>query len=432
MILSEGVLTCILVQANYEAGCSSSYTFSLVLHRDFSVVHLDVVLGSILKTWSKEIDWDLVSCQDELCLLSLDDSESVGGATLIVDPYYLSEGPIHSYVMGVDAIMLEDQLYIDMSAKLLDVSGASELVYVVAGWNDIRVLIAHRGRSGLSHEGKIIVRELKIDSDALDKIVESSMEHVLSIRLRKDEMIDIVANLRDRRPVGILSEQIQDVARAFLTAALIHMRDIGLQSFGTGSRDGLLCATGPLLRILPLSHSSLAIIDGLQLRGTFDVGIDDGMVAVAGGVSYIQKRFAFPLSGVYPHRYMYVSPEKGATGRKGESVFRGKVVNQRDGEIAGKLVLGQSGQIVSIALAAEEKLYIEPARSVFFPNLDQVVFDKKKSLVVEGKKGCDRVVVDCRSIPVVYGPDAHANLSRIPKWISSFSSQGEKAKGVSK
>jgi len=174
---------------------------------------------------------------------------------------------------------------------------------------------------------------------------------------------------------------------------------------------------------------SLALVDGLQLRGTFQMAIDRELRAVAGGVSYIQKRFAFPFSGLFASRYVYVSPEKGATGRTGEVAFRGRLVGSEDRvDDSEQFVLGQTGQIVNVTVPHGKKLYIDPAKSVYFPHLETVIVDKKRTLAVDVPDGIEQVVIDCRTIPVVYGPDAHTNLRRVASWIHSFPQEDRKEK----
>lgn len=430
--LTGGSLNCILVQANYDAGISDSDVFSMSVPEHFSMDNFDLLLGNVLKEWSREIGWDLVKCRDELCLLSLDGSESVKGTTLIVDKEYLSEGTFHSFVLGVDAIILDDQAFIDMSAKLYEISEAESFVLVVADWDVVRVLVVARGKQGFSHEGKVLVRELKLEGDALDNVIETSMEHVLSVHMRKDALLDVVSNLRDRKGVYASSEQVQDVVRSYLTAALIHVRDASLLTFGLEEGKNVLCATGPIIRLLEPACSSLALIDGLQLRGRFEVDIDSDLCVYAGGVAYVHRRFAFPFTGLFQQRYLYISTERGASGRKGQTAFRGKYIDDGGNIDDERLIIGQTGHIVPLTVGAGEKVLIEPAKPVYFPNLEIIKIAGKPYFFVDEGGAVGNVVVDCRLLPIVYGPDANANRIKVFEWKEAFRRVFREKEGIAK
>lgn len=413
---------CHLVEANYKAGCAETYSYSFTLPDDFEIDNLDLLLGNVLKLWSKDIGWDLVRCEDDLCILSLSGSETVNGVSLVVEERYLQNGKYHSYVLGIDSIPLTDQVYIDLTSKLLELSGASTLVLLDADWTTIRVYLAAKNSVWKNIEQpKILIRELKVESDVLERIADKSVSSILSTPVRKDFLVDALANMRTASPVKLYAEQSIDIVRSFLTAALIHMRDAGLHSFGGNEGKSVLCVTGPIARLIHPSALSLAVIDGLQLRGTFETYIDSDMRAYALGTSVNNKVFAFPWKSVFETSFVYVSPEKGASGRRGEITFRG-VINDHDAQTIDTIIVGLTGHVIPIRLKENEQLLIEPAKPVFFPRLKQVFENNKKYLTLDDSIDLKDVIIDCRSLPVVYGPDPLSNASRISSWIQPVKS----------
>lgn len=386
--------------------------------------NLDYFLAKALKVWSKEIDWDLVSCDDELCMLALSEGDTVDGVTLIVDRAFSKE-PFHSMVLGVDAVVFDERMSVDAAANYLDVLEASAIINVVANWDGVRVYVTTGGEVARKGGG-ILVREMAIEQDMLEHIPEKTMPSLLGVSLRKDELIDLVANIRAQKVTEISSNAASDALRAFLTAALFNMRDQTLQVFGHDSPDPFLLISGEIARALPVSYLILSVIDGLQLRGRYTIGIDKNYASLPAAIVKAKRTVPIPVNSIYPLRYMYVSTEKGASGKDGQTSFRGRLVEIGVEDEMGEMIVGQTGDIVTYATENPGKVLLQPARSVYFPNLIREKMGEEQYLVAEFSKRDAGVIIDCRKIPAVYGPDAQANMSRIRNWIQGLPEESSK------
>jgi hypothetical protein len=197
--------------------------------------------------------------------------------------------------------------------------------------------------------------------------------------------------------------------------------------------------SGDLIHLMPDEYSFLAVADGLGLRGRYRVFLDNFEKFKAGMVTQLDKSFACPIRELYPAGYVYISTEKGGSGRKGEVAFRGKLefasqdVVEDSSTSAGReqtdnmnMILGQAGEIYTFPLfqkkkdgefvAAKGEYFLKPAKNVYFPNLE------KDGEYLKGRfdeRDCG-LILDCRKIPVVYGPDESTNSSRVRNWLQGL------------
>jgi hypothetical protein len=407
-----------LVHADHKDGISEIETLVIPVPRDFSADELDSLLAQGLRVWAEDIGWDLVDCENEVCLLSLCEGECVGGASLIAAAPFDTE-TMNSLVLETRSEKYDSQSYIDAAAHYFRRFALSHLVYVVFNWEGIKVLyVSNQGRANGNREG-ILVREMELEASFLDDISHSSLSSLLSVRMRKDVAIDTISNIRSRGINACVSQEVRDILRAYLTAALFGVKDPVLQSFGIDTPDGVLLITGDIPRAVPGAYTVLPVIDGLQLRGRYRIAVDRDLRSIPGSYAAKSKVFAFPMYSVFPTWYQYISTQKGGSGREGETAFRGLIrdVHTDTDDRGEDLLVGQTGSIVAKKVNAGGTVYLEPAKKVYFPNMAQEKYEGRRYFVAEYGDAVSSVIVDCRKIPVVYGPDAEANYKRVREWI---------------
>lgn len=410
-----------LVSADYETRFTSVDHLAFPVPDDINSEELDLILGKGLREWAEEIGWDLVDCEDDVCMLSMCEGECVDGSTLISSKPHTNE-ELRSVVLGTTAVPFDEQSYIDAAASYFHKYEKEQMLYVVLNWDEISVYyVTSRGRESEKGSEGIVVREMNIDTSSIDDIVESSLSNLVSVSIRRDLLIDLASNMKEKKIVGASSPEVQDVLRAYVTAGLFSMKDAVLQTFGMEVEECALLITGDIARVLPESHTILSVVDGLQLRGRYEIAVDSENRAIPAAVSAKEKSFVFPLSSVFPRWYLYISTERGGGGRTGETAFRGMIRSAaQKGKEDDVLIVGQSGSIYTFGIPDEGKpgdVYIEPARSVYFPNLRVEKVDGRKYLNAQYRDYIRSVVIDCRKIPVVYGPDAESNHRRISEWV---------------
>jgi len=261
---------------------------------------------------------------------------------------------------------------------------------------------------------------MHISGEFLDKIPETMVPSLLSTRMRKDVLIDALSNVRDRKVTAVGSDDVRDVLRGYVTGALFGMKDPEFQVFGSKSDHGLI-VTGDIARVLPEKNTILSVIDGLQLRGRYSIFVDREQRGVPAVVASESGAFIFPLPDIYPRRYEYISTQKGGSGKNGQTAFRGRIrqqgcVDDRDDII----IVGQTGHVYSFSVQGAGNVLLQPSKSVYFPAMEKVMMGEDVYVTTEYSSQSASVIVDCRTIPVVYGPDALANHQRISEWLRGF------------
>jgi hypothetical protein len=202
-----------------------------------------------------------------------------------------------------------------------------------------------------------------------------------------------------------------------VTANLIKIKDPALKSFGMKTEDAHLVITGDMASVLSDETLFISVIDGLQLRGKYRVLMDTQQRSVVAQSAIGSNRFACPLKELYFDRFLYLSSESENKAREGDPAFTGKVeTTDKSDQLQVREIMGQVGQFHTLDLENVGTIQIKPARSVYFPNLP-----KKGEFLVAGFSAIDsKAVIDCRKIPVVYGPDENTNLQRIRTWVNGL------------
>jgi hypothetical protein len=417
VIVNGGSLSLFHVVADYEGGGSFSHQSDFPLPDGFSLEILDEFLSKVLLKWQKEISWELLDCEGEVCYIPQNSQEEfdngLDGATLIIDASYYVED-FKSTLLGVKAVQYDQQAMINGAAGYFDSLGASEMIFVNLGWDEIIVLALAQNKDIPRQEGNICVKEFRIDNSFdLDSIYER-ISKVQGMSLSEAEVSNTLKNLFHKKICRSTSIEIADLLRSFVTIKLFDLQDSFFKQFGFNGTNPLLLIGGDLAKLLPRNYSVLSVIDGLQLRGSYEVGLDLESRFTAGAVTQRDREFICPLREIYPGGYRYVSTEKGGSGKMGKVAFRGEVKYNDERETS--LILGQVGNIYTFNVQGEGEFFLKPAKNVYFPNLER----EGDYLKGEFKDSTNKLVLDCRKIPVIYGPDVEANASRMRDWLQGL------------
>lgn len=412
VVLSRGCLSCLLIVADYEGAGSFSEYCEFPVPRDFDISNLDRFLESILRIWEEEIGWKILRCEGEVCTPMTGEGEGINGTSLIVSDEYYSKG-LRSLLLGVDAVLFSDKHLINGMANYMDAMNVTDMVSVFLNWDEIIVLSLTR-----DSDSNVKVREFRVEGDNNLNKLGPNIKNLLSVSFQEEDQKSIFANVMDTRIVSSRSPEIWDLLRSYVTVSLFNVRDRAFREFGMETKDALLTISGDIARVIPKDQLFISVIDGLQLRGRYKFAIDTQSRMMVGAVSLGKKEFICPIREVYPRGYMYLSMERGGSGILGKACFKGKVRKQVSSgdEFEDKMIVGQVGQLYTFDVKGRGNILLKPERSVYFPNLE------KKGEYLQGSfsEDTDKVVVDCRRIPAVYGPDVGANFRRVSGWIQGL------------
>jgi hypothetical protein len=410
-----GRAVCLLhVVADYEGGGSFSNEAVFPLPQNFSLDVFDDFIQGILISWQKELDWEFIDCDTGVCVTMEGDDKGLDGTTLTVSPEYFVED-FHSTILGTEATLFDNSVRINGMASYFNSLGASELINVNIDWDGITVL-ALTDNPAVS-PGNVCVKEFSIEHSEDFSNLHSMLSKILCTRISKQDVNQDFANIFHKKLIRSTSTKLWDLVRSYITIKLFELEDRFFQNFGFEGKDPHLMIGGDFVKLIPASYAFLSVIDGLQLRGRYKVSIDNSMRFVAGVVTQGDNRFICPFREIYPGNYIYLSTEKGGSGKKGKTSFQGKLkFDETPEDDSAELLLGQVGGMFTFETPGRGSFYLKPDRDVYFPNLEREDDFLKGGFKEENHK----LVIDCRVIPVVYGPDVEANLERVPEWLQGI------------
>jgi len=165
----------------------------------------------------------------------------------------------------------------------------------------------------------------------------------------------------------------------------------------------------------------LTLIDGLELKGTFDCCWDLDMKLLSYGRSYIEgvnsTDIILTASEVLSAFTKVVLPYGKASKLSKSSdkvIFSGTIESLNEGK-SEIFALSSKYSYIDIP-SQEEKLVVEGSfkgNSFMSPSKDSVI----GFVSIPDKKRYESLLVDARPRPVVYGPDSYSNKLKLESWL---------------
>lgn len=413
-VIAQGKILVYFSFADYEENTSFSRYATYPLPSDFEISLFDALIRDILITWGSDIGLDLRTDSSGIFSAIFFQSQQIGGTSLIVDKSHYLEG-YKSRVLNCGASPMGDDERLDYAAKYMRIFKPSDLLWVNIGWDKISVYFISKVGGVNSQEADI--KEFSIDSDLMDKDMAAQLQNVIGVHIEKDNIRNILSNVLQKKIVTSTSTEVWDVLRSFVTTSLIKVKDSVFKSFGMKTDDAHLVITGDMSSVLSSETLFLSVIDGLQIRGRYRVILDRDQKSIVFGESLRGKSFVLPLAGIFEDRFLYLSCETDARTKEGDLAFTGKLESNLGKEgFNQEEIVGQVGYFHTFDLGGTGRITITSNGSVYFPNLAR----DGKNLVADFSSNDDKIIFDCRKIPIVYGPDENANLQRIKSWINGL------------
>ena len=235
--------------------------------------------------------------------------------------------------------------------------------------------------------------------------------------MEKDSIRNILANVLQKQVTVSTSSEVWDVLRSFITTRLIKIKDPILKDFGVKTSDGHVVITGNISSVLSPETLFMSVIDGLQLRGRYRVILDQDQKSIVLGESMSSKEFLLPVTNIYEDRFIYISSESDIRTKQGDLAFKGKIEdNTSEQGIHRKEIIGQIGYFHTYDLDGIGRVSVDPSASVHFSNMEK----EGRNRVVSFASNDVKLSIDCRKIPIIYGPDETSNLQRVRTWINGL------------
>ena len=254
----------------------------------------------------------------------------------------------------------------------------------------------------------------------IDSIKDRRLEAFLACDIDNANLQNNWANLI-LHPVDVLLDyNLTDILRSFTTVQLLSLLNNHKSKLeGIGEKKTALVIGGKIPRLLGKKTTILALIDGLELYGNFDIIWDNKCEILAYGISASE---GVQSSDIVIGKNEIVSgitkvfiPELKSKKVKNKVIFSATVKSQDFGTVS-LITLGDTFEMLDIRNKIN-KVVFEGAfeNNVYIPSLQN-----RKVSFVSSPLGIkyDNVLIDSRLRPIVYGTDRYKNKLKIKKWLN--------------
>lgn len=225
-----------------------------------------------------------------------------------------------------------------------------------------------------------------------------------------------------------------DLVRSYTTVQLLSMHNSNqklLGKLGQGEKPTVLFIAGEIQNLLKSEQFYMSIIDGLQLRGSFDIVFCDAYQLYTFGDELVQgvnaQYYIVTMSQVVKRAERLFSPEVPGKSEEKKPAFMASITTKGSGDRA---VYALTSTITKIDMPTEEYVldgdflkgaYIEGGSLQGLSDKEKRGSNKGEGFIWHSKGlklPVDRVIVDARYKPIVYGPDYRVNRNKLSSWIS--------------
>jgi len=275
-------------------------------------------------------------------------------------------------------------------------------------------------------ESKKIFSKSKIswknDLSLVDSVRDSRFKAFLATDLSTKEIFNYWSNFVFNRVFASEDPNLVDILRSYCTIqnhSLLRDNKEKLEGFGVSGKESCLIVSGYIPRVLGKSRSLLTLIDGLELKGSFDCCWDLDLRLLSYGRSYIEGVDSTDiiltakevLSAFTKVIIPYVKSSKGSN----KVIFSGTTESLSEGK---NEIFGIVSKFSYIDIPRHEnKLIIEgefKEGSYIYPSKESAIGFVS---IPDGKR-YESLLIDARPRPVVYGPDSYSNKLKLEKWLA--------------
>lgn len=223
------------------------------------------------------------------------------------------------------------------------------------------------------------------------------------------------------------SAVIKDILRALGVIQLLSiynsnkekLNGFGIQQYSDDNaelREYAVIVSGNLAKLLNNRDLIINILDGLQIRGHFDLFYDFDKLLCTFGNSYF---FGVNSQDIILSRHDMLSevdriiiPEVASSKKDRKVVMTGVMANA---ELGNTTLYALAPQITTIDIPKQKVFFdFEFIGDSFVKDIGQKIkFDYDPE-----KHNFRKIIIDCRYKPVVYGPDAKTNKLRMEEWLN--------------
>ena len=270
----------------------------------------------------------------------------------------------------------------------------------VFDYKNMRKTIANIGKLDYDvFQTKFVSQDLDISQVCQSDIVSS----FATLNIQSEESCNDWANFYDNPGLVSYSAYTKDILRSMLTAQILSIYNLHEGKFVRFSQESdekrAIIIQGQGLNLLEQNEILTAIIDGLQIRGIFDIFYDP---------SFLLGQFAIEVvDGNLSSSLLFVP--------RGSDWKKEKVAYELSVEVAGDRLkyFGLSDRITTTKISEGATV-----ASFIWKNGFQILGLDRGSINLEDHP-YDEIVVDTRRRPVVYSTNFEQNRSNFARWFEA-------------
>lgn len=256
----------------------------------------------------------------------------------------------------------------------------------------------------------------------IDGVRSAKFKAFIGLDANFDTLVNLWANYVLNPMVSVPNARLMDMLRAYTTVQLYSIFNDNpklLKDFATTSNKTLVVLTGVVSKTLKYSSLLTAVLDGLQLRGNFDLFVDHELKMpslakqASGGINADSFIIHPEHIGFIPSR-VYVAEVPGSA-KEVKMALDGEIIRS---DQTVEPVHALTPNITSFQMNTELKNIF----TVKFMNGAYVEGVPEEFELIFGKNGenIGAVIVDARFKPVIYGPTSKENRQKMDGWFSDI------------
>jgi hypothetical protein len=419
-----------LMYSHYDLGRSYSIDdFTMISPEDFEN---GAFWNNYFSELEKEFDWNLFKEHGGVAELSkfIDEGEGLSGVKLFYSDSRLPGlDQLRNYLPEVDIELFENDKFESIMKSFSRKFGYTDVLWVDANLNEVNI---YRLRRNINGEDEKLdfhnISSKKLTNDDLINIIKDpKINAFMTESLNLPVFYNAWVNHILTKQVWSENLQVQDLLRAFLTIQLLSLvsdnrefiKDFGTRELRNESNlmNCAMIVTGELLEVLNEKDLLITLLDGLQLEGIIDIYFDKTKSLQMFAESYFfginSTDIILSRKDVIPNAMRVILPEVVQNKNNRQVVMSGTMSDPISGGVS---VYALSPEISEIHTDLKQKMYynLKFVRGSYMKTLGESV----EFIIDPEKISINKMYIDCRPKPVIYGPDPKSNKNKLSQWLT--------------